>query len=299
MRGWRLYERINSRQALLRSAVAGDETITFTQVRQVVLGSVRVIADECAAWVASDPHQWMSGDANNPFDHMGPLRTPFESMWIEWTIPALPGGIGGDGTRFGAWVTEADPHPTAPTAAAKTLQLKLFWSKKQHEVFYEPAVMAVDVDEHGHALGIWMDRDPAKERNVNTRGYLLPALVAVGLMNCRNVRVDEVEPPIRPHRRKPRQPKQPKPLAHHVITLPSREGSRRGDRSLAQARTDAGPEMPLHVVRGHFKTFTPDAPLFGKHVGTYWWSDRVRGSLDQGRVSTIYRVGPTDPSSGP
>ena len=42
-------------------------------------------------------------------------------------------------------------------------------------------------------------------------------------------------------------------------------------------------EVPFHerekygldgTCRGHFKTYTEDAPLFGKHVGTWWWSPR-------------------------
>lgn len=24
-------------------------------------------------------------------------------------------------------------------------------------------------------------------------------------------------------------------------------------------------------IKGHYKTYTADAPLMGKHVGTYWW----------------------------
>jgi hypothetical protein len=39
------------------------------------------------------------------------------------------------------------------------------------------------------------------------------------------------------------------------------------------------------TVDGHFKTFTAEAPLFGKHVGTYWWGgypevDRFQLSFD-------------------
>jgi hypothetical protein len=47
---------------------------------------------------------------------------------------------------------------------------------------------------------------------------------------------------------------------------------------------------PLHICRGHFKTFTEEARLFGKYTGTYWWPAHVRGSVDEGVVEKDYRV---------
>jgi hypothetical protein len=46
----------------------------------------------------------------------------------------------------------------------------------------------------------------------------------------------------------------------------------------------------LHICRGHFKTFTPDAPLLGRHIGTYWWEPQVRGLKESGTVLKDYRV---------
>jgi hypothetical protein len=50
----------------------------------------------------------------------------------------------------------------------------------------------------------------------------------------------------------------------------------------------------LHICRGHFKTFDADAPLFGKHSGTYWWNAQVRGSPAQGEVRKQYDVHPPE-----
>lgn len=44
----------------------------------------------------------------------------------------------------------------------------------------------------------------------------------------------------------------------------------------------------LHVVRGHFATYTADAPMFGQHVGTFWRKPTVRGSEDHGAVVKDY-----------
>jgi hypothetical protein len=47
---------------------------------------------------------------------------------------------------------------------------------------------------------------------------------------------------------------------------------------------------PLHICRGHFKTFTNEHPLFGRHTGTYWWSDQVRGKREIGIVEKDYSL---------
>lgn len=35
-----------------------------------------------------------------------------------------------------------------------------------------------------------------------------------------------------------------------------------------------------HFCRGHFKTFTEEKPLLGKHIGRYWFSAHLRGNND-------------------
>src|SRR5262249_41550931 len=52
----------------------------------------------------------------------------------------------------------------------------------------------------------------------------------------------------------------------------------------------SGLRHALHICRGHFKTFAEEAPLFGKHTGTYWWADYVRGDAQQGIVTKDYRI---------
>lgn len=48
----------------------------------------------------------------------------------------------------------------------------------------------------------------------------------------------------------------------------------------------------LHMMRGHFKTYTPEAPLFGKRVGTWWWQPGLRGNVEKGIVLKDYAVEP-------
>ncbi|GGL51540.1 hypothetical protein [Planomonospora parontospora] len=48
----------------------------------------------------------------------------------------------------------------------------------------------------------------------------------------------------------------------------------------------------LHICRGHFKTYRPEAPLFGKLSGQYWWNEHQRGKAEHGEVHSSYRVHP-------
>ena len=54
--------------------------------------------------------------------------------------------------------------------------------------------------------------------------------------------------------------------------------------------SENGLKKALHICRGHFATYTEDAPLFGNYVGSVWKPQHVRGSARQGVVVKDYRV---------
>jgi hypothetical protein len=104
-------------------------------------------------------------------------------------------------------------------------------------------------------------------------------------MHCKNVDVRPVLPPERVSRKHERRHGHPLTRYYVLDVQPMRRVlDREGD---AQAR---GLREALHICRGHFKTYTEDAPLFGKRVGTYWWESRVRGTADEGVIQKDYRV---------
>ena len=57
-------------------------------------------------------------------------------------------------------------------------------------------------------------------------------------------------------------------------------------------------DLALFFSRAHTKTYTADAPLFGKHVGTWAWSPRWIGDLQNGIIDKSYRVDVNSFSSG-
>jgi hypothetical protein len=44
----------------------------------------------------------------------------------------------------------------------------------------------------------------------------------------------------------------------------------------------AGLARAIHWVRGHFKEYTPERPLFGKISGLFWWEPHLVGSPNEG-----------------
>ena len=42
----------------------------------------------------------------------------------------------------------------------------------------------------------------------------------------------------------------------------------------------AGSSRAIHWVRGHFKEYTPERPLFGKIAGLFWWEPHLAGSAE-------------------
>jgi hypothetical protein len=113
-----------------------------------------------------------------------------------------------------------------------------------------------------------------------------PALLAISLMHCKNVDVRPVDPPERLSRKHQR--RHGRPLTrYHVLAI---DPMRRVLTSEGEAETK-GLRHAMHICRGHFKTYTEDAPLFGRHTGTYWWESRARGRAEHGVVEKDYRIG--------
>lgn len=122
--------------------------------------------------------------------------------------------------------------------------------------------------------------------NWQAREMLRPALLALGFMHCKNV-IQETHIPLSKSRKQRRKDGTSK-ATYRTLDI---EAMRR------TLRVDGGVELnglgsALHICRGHFKTFSPEAPLMGKGIGTYWWPSHVRGNKDRGQVLKDYRVMP-------
>ena len=125
---------------------------------------------------------------------------------------------------------------------------------------------------------------------------LIPLLFAISLMHCRNVSLRTVQPAQSVSRKAQRRRGHPL-LRYQVLEI----SPMRRILDTEGAATTKGLGHALHICRGHFKTYTREAPLFGKHVGRYWWPDVARGTPARGAVTSDYRVlvDPDSPPAGP
>lgn len=122
----------------------------------------------------------------------------------------------------------------------------------------------------------------AKTATLTNMGW--DALSAIGWLNCKNVSTTEHDRSTNVKRRSPSKNKATS-LSFHTINLPG-SPSEHGN-GVGQTTGNTA----LHMARGHFKTFTAEAPLMGKHVGTYWWGWQVRGNPQRGATITDYKIG--------
>jgi len=70
------------------------------------------------------------------------------------------------------------------------------------------------------------------------------------------------------------------------------KGARAGSEAL---RVSSGLRNAMHWCRGHFRTYTEDAPLFGKVTGTFWIDSHVRGDRTTGKVDKGYAIDAMQP----
>ncbi len=112
---------------------------------------------------------------------------------------------------------------------------------------------------------------------------MVPVMYAITLLTCKNVRdVEHVE-------RKEMNTAGTKHYSNEqfrIIDVPLINRIYSGEIPLSTL----GAKKGLHTVAGHFKVFTPEKPLLGKHVGRWWWDHQVRGSLANGIVQKEYRA---------
>lgn len=114
------------------------------------------------------------------------------------------------------------------------------------------------------------------------RSMFNPVALAIGLANCRNVDVptlntrDETKKNKRSRNRRPS-------TEYRVIRLPGAPANR------VDGPAQNPGQVRLHTVRGHFKTYTAEKPLYGKFTGTWWWTPNVRGHRRNGEVVSTYQ----------
>jgi hypothetical protein len=277
-------------------------------------GAVVVAAEDAVAYFGALPVNTVVGDL------VSVLSPPFEKLWIEaqgllaqgTTGIATPARMGM--TAWGVLIEGFRSDKVAPTDAAWNLD-ELGWVLSCSVVGEWRKGRPVGPLAHYFVAlgqdGCWSSSGDAfmgkvpelkcpppfgaysvKEKEVQRRladqlGAPLvgPALFAISLMHCKNVTACEIAPPEKlsaKHQRKTGRPL----VKYYVLDI---EPMRRILDRDGEAQTK-GLRHALHICRGHFKSYTEDSPLFGRHTGTYWWAAQARGSAGEGVIEKDYRI---------
>ena len=262
-------------------------------------GAPVVFADNIDEFAAN---HLLDGDeyALNPSD-VPNLVPPFEMFWLEWKTSVKQNSISGMsrvaalilGQDHGDKLADLKGEPRFVFTVRYFYELP--WDSRgighpvQTSVFTSNGagtlVNMFDCDDELLTGVKYTDDDP-RNGNGSRRAHPfgMTVLVALSFMNCRNVGLrDGVIPP--------------KLNAAH---------RRRNGRSLLQYKTiDIWPvsklmhltgdvtresaRQALHIVRGHFKTYSGSG-LFGKHKGTFFWGQYAAGNLSHGEIKSDYRI---------
>lgn len=121
-------------------------------------------------------------------------------------------------------------------------------------------------------------------------GAPLNAYLNFGLMliNCRNVAVMKNSPSENLNKKRRKMAKQELFTFRTLqLTLPDEKRSNSTD--INNDDSDKS-DRRLHFCRGHFKTYSKSNPLFGKHIGRYWWPSQIKGNKEIGFVLKDYSI---------
>ena len=234
-------------------------------------------------------------------NHVGPQRLPFDHMWLEGESPWAEKYLSAaTGERVKHIAVRAASNALREQSTMKkldnpTTSMTIFGLLGDGSIVRFPVATMLSMDDSGTTNNLYAavydpekglytsqfeDSDKIKAAILSSVTMAIPAMWAIGMMNCRNITTKKVNRT--PTRTKKQRRFRTPGLSYHTIVLP--DGSAPGE-SRGGHRDTA-----IHQVRGHFKTFTEDRPLMGQHVGTYWWGWQIRGNPAHGEVQSDYKI---------
>lgn len=238
----------------------------------------KVVADNVADYV------WHKG-IGHPSE-LPALNPPFPEFWVETRIPASGNTywvgalflVNGDTER--GWTYEVHGFQSDSGGEALADQMPLRFQ-------VTPDGAGMKFDELWDASRALTKEGEESVEHDHRIGYVT-LLAAISFLNCSNTQQVLVRRPLRD--RKFGSTRGPKPLLTYRLIHVVAEQKVTKTQRWAEAGDDEG--TALHICRGHFRTYTGDAPLFGKYVGTFWVPAHARGDAKHGLTIRDYVVHP-------
>jgi hypothetical protein len=251
-------------------------------LREFANGATKVVADEAAQYVANYDSSLWRVDAGD----FGLTKPPMDGMWIEWR--------GASARRVrGQWIeTPRDRHAVLITSDSQSYDATLLRGDEMIGVYPVQVKVEFDGSDFGRELVNYEDDELAKFTEDLTPQEAIatcvmecaPAFMALGWMNSRGVTLRDTGPPARLARARQRR----KQFAGHFYKVLVMDAQSRA--AARQAADAAQSGQRLHMVRGHFKRYTAERPLFGRYTGQVWHSQHLRGDAGLGSLTNEYHV---------
>jgi hypothetical protein len=278
----RLYDRVLASTAILPTFRHGLDASTV------------IVADNVAEyWFANDESDWAVTDFPN-------IMPPLSDFFVEMRAPlgfsdVLP-------KAWGCRFREIPEHEWESVAASSVqlrgantrtgylAELVLMWSDK--EIAAPAVAVFIPIGVSGEAVlvdGGWAVSELPSRLSTDHKRELLkllfPCLLTISFMHCKNVERQPAEQAAALSKKWTK--KHGRPLVrYHVLDIDPMRKVLRSD----GGSDGGGLKKALHICRGHFATYTEDAPLFGRVTGTFWKPQHVRGNAKSGAVVKDYRV---------
>ena len=255
------------------------------------------------------------------WDYKDYLKMPYKLCWIEYYFKPFIGPPQAgkyDAPRRGMLAEELmdgvihiltvhyahDKWNLSPIAFFVSLQKRfkeiknisnLLMNKYNH---YTPMIKALNLDRLNQQIAT-IPLSPKVVAFINEYGWeklmvseVLTDLQALEffllLLNCKNVSTEAIVPTNRINKKR-RKRGEVELFTYHVLKFKVPSSKR--------ASTNSGEPQShkrIHFCRGHFKEYTAENPLFGKHVGLYWWPAHVKGQNREGIVLKDYELQVSD-----
>lgn len=108
--------------------------------------------------------------------------------------------------------------------------------------------------------------------------------MALRLLSCKNITTEQTQPSEKLNRVRKKRGRSELFTYHTIVIKPVGRYQEGIPKYLWSNR--------IHLCRGHFKEYTEERKLLGKHTGRYWWQPQARGRNKDGIVMKDYLVKP-------
>lgn len=242
-----------------------------------------------------------------------PLRPPFPCTWIEWEIPLRVADITEPGQQWqatsdGAFVIYDDRDETTRCliccqSPGRPLMLGGVTLRADGSITGTEEIPVSEgtqnvVDAMMSPVGKHVAKRAYETNDFDPEGlseaekalaYFMHTgavqtiVLALRMFHVKNMEIVADQPAKRAKKQRRIKPEQ-RIKWHTIKVRPQGKQYRHADGSSLPTLT------AMHLVRGHFKTYSAERPLFGKYVGTYWHQAHTRGSIEAGEVAKDYEV---------